>query len=241
MSSNCVSFNQDASVSTKHVIEYLKKMVPNKKDLIKIMLILLQEPEPEPELKSEIKSSAHIYPPVQTEPCALSKFDNFIQKPLCIKLDNDILRQENIIEVNPFSSQNKEINTHMYAHAHFSEEKIIPQDILFEPIEPIEPIDSRQLFVRNLAFCTTKETLYYVFSSYGEVIDTRVQYEQNYGSAFMKSKGFGFVTFKNTQSAQLALLDKNIVIDNRPVDCHLSVNGKYSRPPNKHNKHYNNI
>ena len=192
-----VSFNQDAS-DTKHVIEYLKKMVPNKKDLIKIMLILLQEPEPEPEPKPtpEPKLSAPVftYPQVQTEPCELSKFDNFIQKPLCIKLDNDILQKENIIQSNSYNLEN-----------------IVYQDTLLESIE------FRQLFVRNLAFCTTNETLYSVFSHYGQVVDAHVQYEPNYNSAFMKSKGFGFVTFQTAQSAQFALLDKNIIIDIKPA------------------------
>jgi RNA recognition motif-containing protein len=53
----------------------------------------------------------------------------------------------------------------------------------------------------------------------------------------MKSKGFGFVTFQTIQSAQYALLDKNIIIDGRLIFCDLAVNGKYSRPPNKHNKY----
>ena len=208
MSSNCVSFNQDASVSTKHVIEYLKKMVPNKKDLINIMLILLQESEVNQQKELQIQSNSQ----PELQPQIISNFDNFIQKPLCIKLDNDILQQENIIQANSYNLEN-----------------IIHQDTLLEPIE---------LFVRNLAFCTTNETLYSVFSHYGQVVDAHVQYEPNYNSAFMKSKGFGFVTFQTAQSAQFALLDKNIIIDNRPVDCHLSVNGRFARPPNKHNKKF---
>ena len=236
-----VTFNQDASATIKHVIEYLRKMVPNKNDLIKIILTLLQEPEtyqvkvPE----SDVQSHAYPDPQIYPDPQSLSKFDDYIQKPLCIKLDNNILRQENIIEVKPFSLENNDINIH------FSEKKTSAQNSSLESNELNEPIELRQLFVRNLPFSTTKEILHNIFSRYGDLIDTRVQYESNngfgyksgYKSGFMKSKGFGFVTFQTMQSAQSALLDKNIMIEGRLIFCDLAVNGKYLRPPNKHYIH----
>ena len=60
---------------------------------------------------------------------------------------------------------------------------------------------------------------------------------ENYNHTFLKSRGFGFVTFRFQKDAQAALFDKNKFIDGRLTECYLASNGKVIRPPNKYNRY----
>lgn len=106
-----------------------------------------------------------------------------------------------------------------------------------EPVQqPEDDLNSRKLFVRNISFRANKEDLYAIFSRYGRVEHAKILYETNqYG--FEQSRGFGFVIFDDAADAQKALEDKYITIDGRVAECHLAVNGKDTRPANKHTKH----
>eukprot|EP00921_Rhytidocystis_pertsovi_P005744 GHVQ01009868.1.p1 GENE.GHVQ01009868.1~~GHVQ01009868.1.p1 ORF type:complete len:434 (-),score=80.83 GHVQ01009868.1:3139-4440(-) len=60
---------------------------------------------------------------------------------------------------------------------------------------------SRRLMIRNIAFHTTDETFRSLFDALGDVEDCTIVKDRATG----KSKGFGFVTFKDLESAGLAL------------------------------------
>jgi len=58
-----------------------------------------------------------------------------------------------------------------------------------------------QLFIGNLAFSTTKEDLESAFSVYGPIIEVKIPTDRYTG----RVRGFAFVTFENSQSAEKAL------------------------------------
>ncbi|MFK7989184.1 MAG: RNA recognition motif domain-containing protein, partial [Sandaracinaceae bacterium] len=59
---------------------------------------------------------------------------------------------------------------------------------------------SNKLFVGGLAWATTNESLKTAFGAYGEVVDARVITDRETG----RSRGFGFVTFADAESAKTA-------------------------------------
>ena len=88
----------------------------------------------------------------------------------------------------------------------------------------------RKLFVRNIDFRTSHQDLGNAFSKYGKVEFAEVKTETNrYG--IVLSKGYGFVIFEDTASANRALQDKNIMIYGRLAECYLAANGGV-RPAN---------
>ena len=98
------------------------------------------------------------------------------------------------------------------------------------------PVELRQIFIRNIAFITTNDELIQAYSRYGPIEKGHIQTEKCYGSNYLKSKGFGFITFYNSESANKAIAEKYIQINGRLVECYLAVNGLYSRPPNAYSK-----
>ena len=60
-------------------------------------------------------------------------------------------------------------------------------------------MDNNKLFIGNVAYATTIETLVQVFSQFGEVVD----------SYKPQGKGFAFITFKDAASAQKAIEEMN--------------------------------
>ncbi|XP_020888866.1 probable RNA-binding protein ARP1 [Arabidopsis lyrata subsp. lyrata] len=77
---------------------------------------------------------------------------------------------------------------------------------------------SRKIFVGSLAWQTTTEDLRRFFEQFGEVIDANVVCETYPG----RSKGYGFVTFKDAVSAARALENPRPVIDGRTTNCNLA-------------------
>jgi RNA recognition motif-containing protein len=57
-----------------------------------------------------------------------------------------------------------------------------------------------KLYVGNLSFNTNKDSLFDLFGKYGTVVDAFVAMDRDAG----RSKGFGFVTFEDPQSASSA-------------------------------------
>jgi RNA recognition motif-containing protein len=73
-----------------------------------------------------------------------------------------------------------------------------------------------RIFVGGLAWATTKESLQQAFESYGEVTDSVVVSDRETG----RSRGFGFVTFKNESDGQAALEQMNgAMLDGRTIRC----------------------
>ncbi|KAH9551730.1 hypothetical protein CY35_09G028300 [Sphagnum magellanicum] len=60
---------------------------------------------------------------------------------------------------------------------------------------------SSKLFIGGLAWATDEQTLKEAFSSFGEVIEAKIICDRDTG----RSRGFGFVSFKSEQEAEVAL------------------------------------
>jgi len=71
--------------------------------------------------------------------------------------------------------------------------------------------DGRRLFIHDLAWKTTDETLRQAFLQYGEIQEAVVIHDRK----TRKSKGFGFVTFLTAEAAQRALREPVKRIDDR--------------------------
>jgi len=78
-----------------------------------------------------------------------------------------------------------------------------------------------KVFVGGLAWQTKSETLQKHFSQYGDILEAVVIMDKNTG----RSKGFGFVTFADGDSAQRATANPNPVIDSRRANCNLAALG----------------
>ncbi|PIZ66325.1 RNA-binding protein [Candidatus Roizmanbacteria bacterium CG_4_9_14_0_2_um_filter_39_13] len=62
-------------------------------------------------------------------------------------------------------------------------------------------MDKNKLFVGGLPWSITNDTFAELFAQYGEIVEAVVITDRDTG----RSKGFGFVTFKNEEDAQKAL------------------------------------
>jgi RNA recognition motif-containing protein len=60
---------------------------------------------------------------------------------------------------------------------------------------------NKKIFVGNLAWSIRDDELYETFSKFGDIEECVVILERHTG----RSRGFGFVTYKNEQSASLAV------------------------------------
>lgn len=79
----------------------------------------------------------------------------------------------------------------------------------------------RKLFVRGLAWETTSETLCAAFSVHGEIEEGAVIIDK----ATKKSRGFGFITYRNVESAHRALEEPSKLVDGRLAVCNLACEG----------------
>lgn len=66
-------------------------------------------------------------------------------------------------------------------------------------------MSQKKIFVGNLSWKATEDQLRALFEPYGEVVSVKIIVDQYTG----KSKGFGFVEFKNSDDAQRALNELN--------------------------------
>ncbi|XP_050884591.1 uncharacterized protein LOC127087696 [Lathyrus oleraceus] len=79
----------------------------------------------------------------------------------------------------------------------------------------VVPKHSSKIFVGGLAWKTKTDTLKTYFDQFGEILEAVVIIDRNTG----KSKGYGFVTFKDPNSAIIACQNPNPVIDGRRTNC----------------------
>ncbi|KZV44795.1 RNA-binding family protein isoform 1 [Dorcoceras hygrometricum] len=79
----------------------------------------------------------------------------------------------------------------------------------------------RKLFVRGLAWNTSSETLCAAFQEHGEIEEGAVIHDKATG----KSRGYGFITYKDMESAQRALRAPGKMIDGRMAACNLASEG----------------
>ncbi|XP_050227592.1 uncharacterized protein LOC126677151 [Mercurialis annua] len=79
-----------------------------------------------------------------------------------------------------------------------------------------------KVFVGGLAWETQSHTLRRHFEQYGDILEAVVISDKNTG----RSKGYGFVTFRDVDSARRACGDPNPIIDGRRANCNLASLGR---------------
>ncbi|KAG2708614.1 hypothetical protein I3760_05G201200 [Carya illinoinensis] len=84
-----------------------------------------------------------------------------------------------------------------------------------------------KIFVGGLAWETQRDTLKRYFEQFGEILEAVVIIEKNTG----RSRGYGFVTFKDPDSAKRACQNHYPVIDGRRANCNLAVLGARNNYP----------
>ncbi|MQM13997.1 hypothetical protein Taro_046924 [Colocasia esculenta] len=84
-----------------------------------------------------------------------------------------------------------------------------------------------KVFVGGLAWETQSETMRQYFEQFGEILEAVVITDKNTG----RSKGYGFVTFRDPESALRACADPSPVIDGRRANCNLASLGRPRLPP----------
>ncbi|XP_022861234.1 RNA-binding protein 24-like [Olea europaea var. sylvestris] len=88
-----------------------------------------------------------------------------------------------------------------------------------------------KIFVGGLAWKTQRDTMKLYFEQFGEILEAVVITDKNTG----RSKGYGFVTFKDPDSAMRACHNPSPVIDGRTANCNLaSLGANKNRPPVPH-------
>ncbi|KAJ8628651.1 hypothetical protein MRB53_021974 [Persea americana] len=79
-----------------------------------------------------------------------------------------------------------------------------------------------KVFVGGLAWETPTEEMRRYFEQFGEILEAVIITDKASG----KSKGYGFVTFRDPESARRACLDANPVIDGRRANCNIASFGR---------------
>ncbi|KAG0469656.1 hypothetical protein HPP92_015745 [Vanilla planifolia] len=83
----------------------------------------------------------------------------------------------------------------------------------------------RKVFVGGLAWETPTEELRRYFEQFGDILEAVVIADKNTG----RSKGYGFVTFRDPESAWRSVADPNPLIDGRRANCNIAALGR-TRP-----------
>ncbi|KAJ4713899.1 RNA-binding protein [Melia azedarach] len=84
-----------------------------------------------------------------------------------------------------------------------------------------------KVFVGGLAWETQKETMEKYFEQFGEILEAVVITDKATG----RSKGYGFVTFREPEAAMKACVDAAPVIDGRRANCNLACLGVQRSKP----------
>ncbi|GAB2291145.1 hypothetical protein Dimus_025402 [Dionaea muscipula] len=90
-----------------------------------------------------------------------------------------------------------------------------------------------KIFVGGLAWETQRDTMRSYFEQFGEILEAVVINDKNTG----RSKGYGFVTFKEPEAALRACQNPSPVIDGRRANCNLAFFGAQKpklQPPPQH-------
>ncbi|PIZ62554.1 RNA-binding protein [Candidatus Roizmanbacteria bacterium CG_4_10_14_0_2_um_filter_39_13] len=74
-------------------------------------------------------------------------------------------------------------------------------------------MDKNKLFVGGLPWSINNETFAQLFAKFGEIVEAVVITDRDTG----RSKGFGFVTFKNEEDAQKALELDGTEVEERKI------------------------
>ncbi|CAI9115305.1 OLC1v1016171C1 [Oldenlandia corymbosa var. corymbosa] len=79
-----------------------------------------------------------------------------------------------------------------------------------------------KVFVGGLAWETQSDTMRRYFEQFGDILEAVVITDKNTG----RSKGYGFVTFRDPESARRACADPTPIIDGRRANCNLASLGR---------------
>ncbi|KAJ6814753.1 putative RNA-binding protein ARP1 [Iris pallida] len=79
-----------------------------------------------------------------------------------------------------------------------------------------------KVFVGGLAWETPTEDLRAYFDQFGEILEAVIITDKNTG----RSKGYGFVTFREPDSARRSVLEPNPIIDGRRANCNIASLGR---------------
>ncbi|KAK4434211.1 putative RNA-binding protein ARP1 [Sesamum alatum] len=79
-----------------------------------------------------------------------------------------------------------------------------------------------KVFVGGLAWETPTDVMRGYFEQFGEILEAVIINDKTTG----KSKGYGFVTFRDPESARRACADPNPVIDGRRANCNIASLGR---------------
>ncbi|KMT19938.1 hypothetical protein BVRB_1g009850 [Beta vulgaris subsp. vulgaris] len=90
-----------------------------------------------------------------------------------------------------------------------------------------------KVFVGGLAWETQKDTLRTYFHQFGDILEAVVITDK----ATARSKGYGFVTFREPEAAMRACLDATPVIDGRRANCNLAFLGAQKSKPSTPSHH----
>ncbi|RWV96189.1 hypothetical protein BHE74_00018321 [Ensete ventricosum] len=84
-----------------------------------------------------------------------------------------------------------------------------------------------KIFVGGLAWETQSDTMRNYFEQFGEILEAVVITDKSSG----RSKGYGFVTFREPAAAMRACVDPSPVIDGRRANCNLASLGAHRSMP----------
>uniref|UniRef100_A0A1J3K132 RNA-binding protein 24 n=1 Tax=Noccaea caerulescens TaxID=107243 RepID=A0A1J3K132_NOCCA len=102
----------------------------------------------------------------------------------------------------------------------------IPGSGFHYPNSPFGDTTYTKVFVGGLAWETQSETLRRHFEHFGEILEAVVITDKNTG----RSKGYGFVTFRDPEAARRACVDPTPIIDGRRANCNLASLGRPRLP-----------
>ena len=97
---------------------------------------------------------------------------------------------------------------------------------------PKEKVETSIVFVRNLAYSTTEESIRNLFSKFGKIVSIRLPIFED----SKKHRGFCFVEFSNDSSAKRALEMDRKTIDDRKILVELSSNQELNKSEEKSKK-----
>ncbi|CAI9110429.1 OLC1v1010445C2 [Oldenlandia corymbosa var. corymbosa] len=88
--------------------------------------------------------------------------------------------------------------------------------------QPFMDTTNTKIFVGGLAWETKSDMLRRFFEPFGEILEAVVITDKHTG----RSKGYGFVTFRDPDAAKRACANPNPVIDGRRANCNLASLGR---------------